>query len=116
GPAQAVDFLLSFIPPEVAFCLGRPFIRRLIDAGDFDALEEVTRLGSRNQYLMIASAYELLDVGRFPTAESMQDCLVLLTMRRVRIEKPRYSYDNTVDSAILAFVEACAARKLPKTQ
>jgi hypothetical protein len=116
GTAEAVNFLLRWQPPEVVYRLASQFIRKLIDAGDFDAIDEISQLGSNNQYLMLAIAHELLEVGRFPIADSMQHCLVLLTTKRTRIPIPRYSYDDTIPSAIVAFTEACAIRKLPNAQ
>lgn len=115
GIADAVDFLLSWRPPVVVYRLACLFIRKLIDMGDFDAIEEIAQIGSRNQYLAIAIARELLEVGRFPDASSMQHCLVLLTTKRTRIAKPSYSYYDTIASAIVSFAEACAARRLPRT-
>jgi hypothetical protein len=121
-----VDFIRGWRPPEVVFRIARLFIRRLIDAGNFAAIEEISQivfikrkeqLECRNQYLMIAIADELLAVGKFPVADTMRIYLNLLTHRRTRIPKPdRHSYEDTITSAIVSFAEACAARDLSSTE
>ncbi|MCP4614280.1 MAG: ATP-binding protein [Planctomycetes bacterium] len=116
GISEAVNSILSWRPPEVVYRIAQKFIRRLIDAGNFDAIDEISTIDSRNQYLMIALAYELLAVGRFPRANSMERCLDLLTTSRARIPKPRYSHGDTTLFALLSFIEACAARNLPKVK
>ena len=100
GAQELVDFIQNWRPLAVIYRIANKFIKRLIDAGNFDAIEEISQLDFCNQYLgnqyfMIAIAHELLKVGRIPCEESMQQCLTLLTMSRARIPKPGYSYDNT---------------------
>lgn len=116
GVSKTVEFILSWKPPEAAYPVARKLIRRLIDADDLDAVNEISRVASRSQYLMIALAHELLEVGQMPSAESMAQCLILLTTSRARIPKPGYSYNDTTTSALVSFIEACAARKLAKAK
>jgi len=116
GISETVNFILSWRPPEVVYRIARKFIRRLIDAGNFDAVKEISLIDSRSQYLMLALTHELLAVGRFPDVNSMERCLDLLTIRRTRIPKPGYSYNETITSALVSFTEACAAKKLSKTK
>ena len=116
GISRTVDFILRWRPTEVVYRIARKFIRRLVDAGNFDAVNEISLIDSRNQYLMIAIVHELLEVGRFPSADSMEQCLTLLTTSRARIPKPGYSYDDTTASALVSFTEACAARNLSKAR
>ncbi|MGB8218119.1 MAG: hypothetical protein WCE94_12535 [Candidatus Methanoperedens sp.] len=115
GASKSVDFILRWQPPNVVYRVARQFIRRLIDAGNLDAIDGILQIESRNQYLMIAIAHELLEVGRFPSADSMEQCLTLLTTSRTQIPKPDYLYDTT-DSALVSFTEACAARNLSKAK
>lgn len=116
GVVKAVEFLLKWNPQEVVYRLARPFVRKLVDAGEFDAIDQFARIGSRNQYLIIAIAYELQEVGRFLNADSLKESLILMTTKRTRIAKPRYSYNDTTPSAIVSFAEACAVKGLPKRQ
>ena len=116
GVHELVDFILGWRPPEVVYRIARKFIRRLIDAGDFNAVDEISRIGSRSQYLMIALTRELLEVGRFPCIEAAQMCLDLLTTNRIRIPKPGYSYNDTRTEAIVSFTEACVARDLSRAK
>ncbi len=116
GASETVGFVLGWRPPEVTYRVARKFARRLVDAGNFDAVNEISLIGSRSQYLIIALAYELSEVGQFPCAEGIQPCLDLLTTSRIRIPKPSYSYENTITLAIVAFAEACAARNLSKAK
>lgn len=116
GASKAVDFILGWRPPEVIYRVSGKFIRRLIDAGNFDEVNEISlQIGSRSQHMMIALTHELLTVGLFPDAKSMKQSLDLLTSS-TRIPKPGYSYNDTTVSAIVSFTEACAARNLSKSK
>ncbi|MBW2737586.1 MAG: ATP-binding protein [Deltaproteobacteria bacterium] len=121
GIHKSVDFILSWRPPETIYRIAKQFIKRLIDAGNFAAIDEILQLDSRseyldNQYMMIAIAHELLEVGRFPSADSMEQCLTFLSTRCTRIPKPGYLYNDTTVSALVSFTEACAGRKLSKAK
>lgn len=116
GVSKTVDYILRWRPPEIVYRIAQKFIRRLIGAGNFDAVNEISLIDSRSQYLMIALAHELLAVGQFPSANSMERCLDLLTTSRARIPKPHYSYEDTTTLALLSFIEACAARNLSKAK
>lgn len=117
GARKLVDFILGWQPPEVVFQITRLFIKRLIDAGNFTAVDEISQLGCRNQYLMLAIADELMAVGKFPSRDAMQQCLSLLTHKRVRIPKPaEYWNEQRFTSAIVSFAEASSAIGLSQTQ
>ncbi|HHL33187.1 MAG TPA: ATP-binding protein, partial [Desulfobulbaceae bacterium] len=113
GPEMVVNFILSWRPPEVIFRITRLFIRRLVDAGHFEEIDIISCAGACNQYLMIAVADELLSVGRFPPKDALGQCLDLLCHKRARIPKSElYSHEDTVTSAIVSFIEACAGSGL----
>ena len=116
GASAAVDSILRWQPEEVIYRITLQFIKRLVDAGRFDVIDKIAHIGYQNQYLMIALANKLLEVGRFPFASSMKRCLDLLASNRTRIPIPDRSYDDTTISAIMSFIEACAARNLSKTK
>lgn len=117
GTESLVDFILSWQPPEVVFRITRLLIKRLVDAGDFTTVDEISRLGCRNQYLMIAVADELIEVSRFPPIGAMRVCLDLLVHKRVRISKPiGYWGEQAYTSAIISFVEASCAIGLPQSK
>jgi len=113
GASKAIEYLLSWTPKNVAFRIGQKFIRRIIDAGKFDVIDEILQLDIINQYLMIAVALELLEVGRFPSGPSIERCLKSLSTKRTHIPLPDFSYNDNTASAIISFTEACAARNLP---
>jgi len=114
GVAKTVDFIESWRPPEFVYQIIRPLIGRLIDAGNFATVNEISLISSRNQYMIIAITYELSKVGRFPDEDSLKDSLMLLATRRARIPKPEDSYNDTMALAIVSFTEACAAMNLEK--
>ena len=117
GAKSLVDFILSWQPPEVVFRVTRLFIRRLIDAGNFKIVDEISHLGCRNQYLMIAVADELITVGKFPPIKAMQICLDLLTHKRVRIPKAAQHWgEQPFTAAIVSLLEAGSALELPQTK
>lgn len=110
GSKKLIDFILSWKPPEVIFRVARLFIRRLVDAGNFAAIDEISLLGCRSPYLMIALADELIAVGKFPPTDAMRQSLDLLIHKRSRIPRPSlHSNDNSIVTAIVSFAEACAA-------
>lgn len=114
GASQAVEFLESWTRPEVAYDIGQQFFRRLIDHENIHAIDEIALIGSENQYLMIALAQELLEVGKFPSTSSLERCLDLLASSHTRIQKPSYSYRDTTALGLVSFAEACATAKLSK--
>lgn len=117
GTERLVDFILSWRPPEVVFRITRLFIKRLVDAGDFTTVNEISYLGCRNQYLMIAVADELIAVGKFPPTDAMQICLDLLAHERVRIPRVTQHWrEQPFTSAIVSLLEAGFALELPKNK
>lgn len=117
GPERLVNFILSWQPPEVVFRITRLFVKRLIDAGDFTTVDEISCFGCRNQYLMIAVADELIAVGKFPPIDAMQICLDLLAHKRVRIPKTTQHWrEQPFTSAIVSFLEAGSAIGLSQTK
>ena len=118
GEKEVVNFILGWRPPEVIYRIAKQFVKRLVDAGNFNAINEIAQQvdsGSRYheyQYLMIALTHELLEAGQFPDAKVLQLCLDLFATENTRIPKPKYSYENPIDLAIVSFAEACAARNL----
>ncbi len=117
GSEGFVDFILSWRPLEVIFRVARMFIRRLVDAGEFTAIDEISQFGNRNQYLMVAIADELLAVGQYPPKEALKQSLDLLSHKQARIKRSRgFSIEDTITPAILSFAEACAATRLPNSK
>ena len=117
GAKKLVDFILSWQPPEVVFRVTRLFIKRLVDAGNFTTVDEISHLGCRNQYLMIAVADELIAVGKFPPIDAMEICLDLLAHKRVRIPKATQNCrEQPFTPAIVSFLEACSAVGLSQTK
>lgn len=121
GADQFLGFLMSWQPPEVIYRIARKCFKRLIDAGDYAAIDTILKLQLRNehipyQYLILAAAAELLQIAQFPKADKLQLCLDLLASRRTRVPMPHYSYNDTTVSALVAFLEACAARNLSKVK
>lgn len=113
GVSNAVEYLLSWRPQNLAYRVGHKFIRRIIDAGSFDIIDEIFQLDIENQYLMIAIVQELIEVGRFPNASFMEQCLISMATKRTRISIPDFSHNDNTASAIVSFMEACAASGLP---
>jgi len=116
GLSKTVAFIESWRPQKFVYQIIRPLIGRLIDSGNFDMVNEISLISSRNQYMIIAIAYELLKAGRLPNIDSLRQCLILLSTRRTRIPKPEYLDNDTIALAIVSFTEACAAMNLEKSK
>jgi hypothetical protein len=117
GPKSLVDFITSWRPSEVIFRVARLFIKRLVDAANFAAIDEISRLACRSPYFMIAIADELMSVGKVPAADATGQSLDLLIHKRTRIRRPgSFWQDTKLPPAILSFVEAGAAAGLSRTK
>ncbi|WMT40490.1 hypothetical protein RE628_25415 [Paenibacillus sp. D2_2] len=79
GIKFAIDFILSWKPIEIIYSITRRFARRLVDAGNFEALHEMLSFDSRSQYLTIAVVQELLEVGQVPDSKALNSILILFT-------------------------------------
>ena len=97
GPRGLVDFVLGWRPPEFIFRVARLVIRRLVDSGNFSAIDEISHFGHHNQYLMVAIADELIAVGRYPQKKVLGQSLNLLTKKRSRINR---SHTLSIDDKI----------------
>jgi hypothetical protein len=121
GTEKLVDFMFDWKPPQVTYRIAKKFFRRLIDANNFVLIEEVAQIdfGSEtlhSQYLILAMADELLDVGRFPSRKITRQCLDLLASKDTRITIPEHQFQDTTQAALLSFLEACAVNKNSKTK
>lgn len=117
GIRKLVDFILNWRPPEVVFRITRLFIKRLVDIGNFADIDEISRIGCRNQYLMIAIADELIAIGKFPPIDAMRQCLDLLIHKKIRIAKSsNYWREEKFVGSIISFAEASAALGLSQNK
>lgn len=115
GVKAAFDYLVTWQPGQVVYKVARKLFKRLLDFGELSISTQFATLGSRNQYIIIAFAHELLEIGQIPKAEVLSNCLDLLTSKRSRIPKPQnYSYHDTTRSSLISFTELCAANNLSK--
>lgn len=115
GVSDFVNSILRWQPPEIVYRISKLVVKRLIDAGNFNTIQEILQIDTRNQYLLLALSEELLKVGQFPGSKAADICLELLATKRIRILIPKYNYGETIPSGLIAFIESCAARKMPNT-
>ncbi|MCW3794424.1 DUF4297 domain-containing protein [Paenibacillus sp. LS1] len=114
GVERAFKFLMSWRPKKVIYHVSRQLFRRLMDLGELSAAMQFAKLGSRNQYLIIAFVHESLDIGHIPNSDVICSCLDLLTTKRARISKIQNTFQDTTLQSLISFLESCAANKLPK--
>ncbi|MEK8209526.1 ATP-binding protein [Paenibacillus sp. FSL L8-0696] len=114
GVERAFKFLMSWRPKKVIYHISRQLFKRLMDLGELSAAMQFAKLGSRNQYLIIAFAHESLDIGYIPNSKVLCTCLDLLTAKRARISKIQDTFQDTTLQSLISFLESCAANKLPK--
>jgi len=113
GAAEVVKFMTGWKPSGVVLSISSLFVQRLVDAGRFDEINEIARLGTKNPYLMLAVTDELAAVAKFPPKQSLKYCLDLLTNPRTRIPKPQqHAFEDMMTPIIISFAEASAARGL----
>lgn len=114
GVERAFKFLMSWRPKKVIYHVSRQLFKRLMDLGELSAAMQFAKLGSRNQYLIIAFVHESLDIGHIPNSDVLCSCLDLLTTKRARISKIQNTFQDTTLQSLISFLESCAANKLPK--
>lgn len=114
GAKAAVKYILRWSPAEIVLKIGKMVIKRLVDAGNFEAVNEILKTKFNNSYLIIAIAEELLEVGRFPTVSKLEYCLNEINENK--IAKPLDYFKDTSDTSIISFLEACFAKHLPKSK
>ena len=72
GPEAVVDFIAIWKPPPVIFETTTFLVRRLIDAGRFEVIEEIARAGCDSPYIILAICNELAIVGKHPKVEVLR--------------------------------------------
>ncbi|AIY08774.1 hypothetical protein LK13_09330 [Paenibacillus polymyxa] len=113
GVKKAFKFLTRWHPKAI-YHISRLLFKRLMDLEELSAAIQFARLGSRNQYLIIAFAHESLEIGYIPDSDLLSTCLVLLTTKRARISNIQNTYQDTTLPSLISFLETCAANNLPK--
>ncbi|MGM0881391.1 MAG: ATP-binding protein [Bacillota bacterium] len=114
GVEKAFEYLSTWRPSQVVYKVSRKLFKRLLDFGELSTATQIAKLGSRNQYIIIAFVHEFLEIGHTPNANILNICLDLLTIKRARISKPQNTYQDTTLLSLISFAESCAANNLPK--
>lgn len=116
GPKEMVSYLEGWRPHTTAFIVGAAIIRRLIDAGNFDLIDELATLGCKNFYFLLAVANELAKVGRIPPKQPIYRAIkLLLAVERIGT-KHFYGFGERDDflAAIISLAEAGTQLAIPK--
>lgn len=117
GVKDCIDFLNRFTSKKFTFGIIQNLIKRLIDIGNFEAINDFFKTCIRQPYYTVAIVSELIKVGRFPEKQLIETCLMLLTNSKIRIQKSEhYSHNENITAAIVSFIEACLHRNLPSEQ
>lgn len=113
GVKDCVDFLNRFTSKDFVFIVMQNLIKRLIDIGNFEAINSFLEVCIKKPYYTVAIVSELAKIGIFPEKEFIETCLKLLTGLKPVIKKPKQYYNNeSIISAIVSFTEACFYRNL----
>ncbi|MGJ1323680.1 hypothetical protein ACR780_13415 [Sphingobacterium faecium] len=117
GVSDCIDFLNRFTSKAFVFDIMQSLVRRLVDIGNFEAINDFLKICIRQPYYTIAIVSELVKIGRFPEAQFIDTCLSILICSKSRIKKPKqYYHDDNITAAVISFVEACLHEKLPPNQ
>ncbi|MEL1240381.1 P-loop domain-containing protein [Flavobacterium flavipallidum] len=117
GVEDCINFLNRFTSKAFVFGIIKNLIKRLVDVGNFEAINDFLKTCTRQQYYTVAIVSELMKIGIFPEKHLIDTCLMLLTGSKSRIKRPQHSYHNdNIIPAIVSFTEACLHRNLPSRQ
>jgi len=117
GVKECIEFLNRFTSKGYIFGIVKSLTRRLIDKGSFETIDSFLKTCTNQPYYTVAIVSELIIVGKYPEKEFIENCLQLLINSKSRIKKASYYHHNdNITPAIVAFIEVCLYRGLPKTQ
>ena len=120
GEKGLVQFVMSWRPPEIVSRIVSPIIRKMIDIGDFLAIEKIAQEIStddpvRYQFFCLAISNELLLVGRTLSPKILRNCLDLLLDDKNKTSMEDISIRNDVSKPnIISFAEACVLKGVSK--
>lgn len=107
GTKECVDFLKRFTSKPYMFGVVKLFVKRLLDAGKYDAVDEFIANCKDEKYFILAAIDELMKIGRYAKKDAVESCLKLF------LKKPRSSYQkdfsesDAISPAILSLAESC---------
>ena len=112
GARACLKFLNGLKPKSLVFDITKQFVRRLIDSGRFEELNQLLKYGKRNTFHVVAIVSELHGVGHLVEASFLIRILSNLADTRKRLRKPISYLEGNVVSSVLSFLEACCHRSL----
>lgn len=113
GIKEAVRFMTGWSPESLVFEISSRFIKKLIDLGRFEHVDEISILSCNNEYAILGINNELLKVGRFVEKVSLDKCLSMIDIDNFKIPNlDNHFNDDKRLEALLSFAEACIARHL----
>lgn len=113
GVSDCIDFLNRFKSKVFVFGIMQDLAKRLIDKGNFDAINSFLQHCIKQPYYIVAITSELLNVGRFPEVDLIEPSLNKLLNPKNRIEIPPYfGLDDKITPSIIAFIEVCLLKHI----
>lgn len=114
GAQHCVDFLTDLEPVTLGFSILHSLSARLVDQGNFSAIEALLECCLRKPLLTIAISSRLLEVGRLPERRLIESCLMLLSYHRFNRNKRLATSQGLIGQAMISFAEICAAHQFPE--
>ncbi|MEN2398365.1 hypothetical protein GKZ90_0001135 [Flavobacterium sp. MC2016-06] len=112
GMRESVQFLKRFNSKIWIYGIVKELTERLIDIGNYTAIDEFLQNCKDDIYFTVAVTSELIRIGRFPETLVLETGLDLLCSTTKRISKEKISYQDSIIPGIVSFAEACLHRKL----
>jgi hypothetical protein len=116
GTEAAVSFLCEYFVQSPQFTkIQGLFVKRLVDGGDSQTINNIMMLEIRNVFFLVALSHELIKVGKFQPANQLELGLLLLITPKNRPQK--ISYYNDAEyylDGLISFLEACTKQGLSK--
>lgn len=113
GVKGAIYFLERWKSDYFQLRIALLFVKKLVDLGEFDAIDQLINDGIQNRAIVIATAHELLEVGRLIPTHTLLPTLKKLNEEAEQQPLNTYdSYRDPIPAAILSFLEVAAIQGL----
>lgn len=106
GPENAANYIRSWTPREISYCVGRRLIKLLIDHGRWSEIDDIAIAAENNLYLIMAISVELCEIKKLPPIEACRRGIRLHSRNLIKFNDDYIGNEDFSLNASLALIEA----------